>query len=302
MTDPVTIAQQQPDPHATGPVMPGFKHVILDVDALSDWPDALHDIYCRRLDLMVVRGLFPAEQLARAVQALDAEPIGPQWILQETRDPKQVQMRLMGESLTPNTGFPDGPDMDHYFASAAHVRARARELFAPGPLFEPTVQDCLTRLAGGRAVSVPTWPDGRSYTPATIRSLPPGCQIPVHVGNYFLGTGGYRHLATQVALEDQLSYFLTLQAPQAGGALEVYSLEWKDPATPWLPEHGIWDGPAITARYPALRFTPQAGDLLLFDGGRYYHKVTRVEGTRTRWTMGGFAGFSRDMQHVYYWN
>jgi hypothetical protein len=37
-----------------------------------------------------------------------------------------------------------------------------------------------------------------------------------------------------------------------------------------------------------------AGDLLLFDAGRHFHRVTRVEGSRARWTMGCFVG--RDAQ------
>jgi hypothetical protein len=46
---------------------------------------------------------------------------------------------------------------------------------------------------------------------------------------------------------------------------------------------------------------PGVGDLLLFDAGRHYHRVTKVEGATSRWTMGGFL--ARDPGHgvLYYW-
>ena len=52
----------------------------------------------------------------------------------------------------------------------------------------------------------------------------------------------------------------------------------------------------------ALVIYVYAGELLLFDGGRYFHKVSPVEGSRARWTIGGFVGFTRDHERVVYWS
>ena len=57
-------------------------------------------------------------------------------------------------------------------------------------------------MASGRDVAVPTT-SGRFYTPATIRDLQPGHEIPVHCGDFFLGTSGYRDLSQLVAVDDQ---------------------------------------------------------------------------------------------------
>jgi hypothetical protein len=42
--------------------------------------------------------------------------------------------------------------------------------------------------------------------------------------------------------------------------------------------------------------------MLLFDGGRYYHRVSKVIGRSPRRTIGGFLGFSRQRDRVYYWS
>jgi hypothetical protein len=46
---------------------------------------------------------------------------------------------------------------------------------------------------------------------------------------------------------------------------------------------------------------PGVGDLLVFDGGRHYHEVTRVAG-RARWTLGGFLALGRDHRSIYFWS
>src|ERR1051325_4833039 len=38
----------------------------------------------------------------------------------------------------------------------------------------------------GREIAVPQTRDGRHYSLSTVRFIPDGCEIPIHVGNYFL--------------------------------------------------------------------------------------------------------------------
>ena len=168
------------------------------------------------------------------------------------------------------------------------------------PSFTAILEAAMRQLSGGRGVALAK-SEGGTYTPATIRQLPPGHQIPVHCGNFFLQTTGYRELAQIMALEDQLSYFTPMQTPLAGGELLIYELEWGDPGTP-VHANGIFDGQVIEQAEPACVLAPEAGDLLLFDGGRYYHKVSPVPGDRDRWTIGGFLGFSKDMSEIIYWS
>ena len=274
----------------------------IDTGELASCADALRQIYHRELDVLVVRGAFEREALAEVVRKIEgAEPARLDWTPQQNPDPSVVQMKLLGESLTPYVHHPDGPELDHYFAVADRLRGTLRDLFGHTHDFETRIEQLLGALSGGRPVSIPQHSDGRAYTPATVRRLPPGTDIPLHVGNFFLESGGYRYLKTQIALQDQLSYFVTLKTPDGGGSLLVYPLEWGDPETPRLPS-GLWDQQAVIARYEPAAIRPEAGDLLVFDGGRYYHRVDTIEGENTRWTIGGFVGFSPDMSRVFYWN
>ena len=44
------------------------------------------------------------------------------------------------------------------------------------------------------------------------------------------------------------------------------------------------------------------GDLIIFDAGRIWHRVSEVQGTTPRLTIGGFICFSQDDHTVYYFS
>ena len=48
-----------------------------------------------------------------------------------------------------------------------------------------------------------------------------------------------------------------------------------------------------------IRLAP--GDLVLFNSGRYLHRVVPVGGARTRWTVCSFMAEARDGQSVHCW-
>jgi len=49
-------------------------------------------------------------------------------------------------------------------------------------------------------------------------------------------------------------------------------------------------------------FRPGPGDLLVFDGGRYYHRVSPGAGAHPRRTIGGFLAFAKDGRSLRYWS
>jgi len=273
-----------------------------DADAIGERADALWAIYQGELDLLILDNAVDPTWMQRAVARAEAAPERFPWTPQE--DPRRShaeQMMVLGQTLTPVSGL--DIDMVRYHAQAAAFREALGALFGDeGGGFEPQLTALLRRVSGGRDVFSPPSTDGTGrYTPATIRKLPPGCHIPVHCGNFFLQSPGYAHLRQTVAVLDQLSYFFPMQTPEAGGELLVYDLTWGDPATPKMAGLDMFDPAAIEA-WDHQAFAPEVGELLLFDGGRYFHKVSHVEGSRARWTIGGFVGFSRDHDRVVYWS
>jgi len=249
----------------------------------------LDGMFAAEHDLLIVRGALPADDVAAAVARLDAIGDDAPWTNQVTPNDGVVQMRLLGESLTPNVGAPDGPPFAGYRAKADRVEEITATLPPSVAAWPDVLTDVLADL-GGPAAAPAVDGRGNRYAGGTYRNLPTGCSIPVHVGNYFFDTGGYRLLREVLDTTVQLSFFFTLRPAEVGGELEVLDQRWGDPDTPWHDAYGIWDGDAIVAQRAAQRFKPRAGDLLIFDGGRHYHRVTEVGGAHARWTLGGFVG------------
>jgi hypothetical protein len=139
--------------------------------------------------------------------------------------------------------------------------------------------------------------------------LPKGKEIGIHVGNEFIRLPQARQLAACADVTCQLSYFMTLQKPEGGGELIIYALEWSDIEKLRIERDGSSPGYGSTGqvttliqRCDSMTFNPDPGDLLLFDGGRYYHRITHIQGARNRVTIGGFLVFSNDGQTIYYWS
>jgi hapalindole-type alkaloid chlorinase len=265
---------------------------IIDIDELDAYPDAIHEMVQGRRGGLIIRRAFSRTHMERVVARLE----GGERAFQQTFFPPQFKAYFFGRCL-------DGsdPELAEYLDAAARFHEDTRAAFTGGEDFETHLEEVLRRIAGGRTVSVPRFRDGRAYAAATIRVLPPGGQIGTHCGNEASTRPAYTHLNTLVDLTDQVSYFLTLQHPEAGGELVVYSLKW-DEIDGGLISHGRSNVDALLPRARWEAYRPEAGDLLVFDGGRYFHRVAVVRGARTRWTIGGFMMIARDGKRFYYWS
>jgi hypothetical protein len=274
------------------PTPPNFFARMLEIDItdLVNYPDALRDIYDERLHGMIIRNVYPKDFMAQVVQRLEA---------QETQFPRvdfpeRFKAHFLGRAL-------DGAELPEYFRDAALFRESVQQLFAGGTPYETRLEQVFGAMAGGRKVELPMNPQGEAYTPGTIRVLPEGGSIGTHCGNEASTRPSYTHLNTVVDRHDQISFFITLQAPDAGGELEVYSLQFSHvDKRNFERGHTVVDH--LLSLYEAKKYRPQAGDLLIFDGGRYFHQVLKVEGPHTRWTIGGFMMFSNDGQTLHYWS
>ncbi len=275
---------------------------VLDLPASAPLPgDLVLDLGEDRVDVVILRGLLAPEACAAVAEEVEGRRDSLPWVLQDDPSAELSQVALLGCALTPYGAHPDGPPLPYYLDEADRFRALYAQLIAPRLDILPVVADVLSRAAAGRPVAEPTGPDGRLFPPATLRRMPEGCGIPIHVGRWFQTTAGYAPLLPQVRRDFQLSWFVTLQRPDAGGALEVFDLAWGAADTPWF-EPGRVDGEAVVATRRRLALDLSVGDLLLFNGGRWYHRVTPVEGPRPRFTFGGFCGLSTDGSRLLRWS
>lgn len=280
---------------------PLFDYYELSLDELEKFPDAIHDIHLGRYHGIIVRGVFDPDAAAEVSRRVEQGEAPIQRISITSKLARYIPTE---DEPTPNEadpGFSLGVarmaerDDDWYHAAAAKFRAGCRELFQGLPDFEERITTVLGALAGGRSVQVPAGPDGTTYTPATIRVLPRNLEIGLHV-EHFAPLSTARWLSRYAEMR-QLSYFVTLQAPEKGGELEVYGLEQAD-----AEGLGAREFAKLLQGSGSMSFKPGSGDLIIFDGSRYYHRVAPSQGPRKRITMGGFLLVSRDDKTIYYWS
>lgn len=279
------------DPAKRAPAdRPVIEFDFIDVADIDKYPDALREIYRGERGGLVVRGVYSKEEMARVVSRLEkGQESFPRMHLPEAQRSYFLGLCLEGGD----------PTLKDYLESAERFRRETLPVFEGMEPFESRVESVFRAFSGGREVELAHFSDGRAYTPATIRILPDGGQLAPHCGNEMYNRPSYEHLNSFMDDHDQLSYFLTLQEAEEGGGLIVYRLLWSDIG----PDHILPDRRsnvgALLREAEWMEVRPSAGDVLIFDGGRWLHRVDWVKG-RTRWTMGGFLMFNRPGDTVLY--
>ena len=134
----------------------------------------------------------------------------------------------------------------------------------------------------------------------------------VHCGNYFGQTFErfYEDLTKKVAVENQMSFFIMLQEPDAGGELSLFNFRWKKGQTKDSPSEDNEiiqpDGSRMdvnnNSNITKDKIDPKKGDMILFQGGNIWHKVETIQGQKPRITFGGFIGISVNKDKFYYWS
>lgn len=249
------------------------------------------DIMNQRVDGMTVRGVFTPEEAARAVDAL------PQHRDHET---PVVFGTVLARPLM-QSGM--SRDRTQHLDDADRFRGEFHEMFGFDP--HARLAELFSTLSGGLPLTAPV-EDGRAYNPGQIRIMEPdGGGLAAHAGNEFLISnkeGSADHLWETTDALDHMSYFVVLQRPDRGGELSVYDKLWEDPR-----EQG--DGPSVPLTHdasyfddlPHITIDPDPGDLVVFRGGRRWHRVEPVFGDRPRLTYGGFAAPSHDRRAIHCW-
>jgi hypothetical protein len=264
--------------------------------------NAIEEMYNDALDVLIVRGAFDRDVLARAAAQLDRNDTDPGWARPNERMPvEDIQLLGTDTPATPTFRDPRGASLDRYLESAASHRRDADNLFEGG--FDPRqeIPRALGRFSGGRPVATATSTDGRAFVPFTVRRLVDGKQIGLH-HDYHYTLPLYAELAPQLDTTTLVSYVATLQRPDAGGDLCVYGVTPETPNPPKLPNGFSWDLEAVERDFDSARFTVDAGDLFLLASGRCLHRVDRVVGNRARVTMGGFLALAKERDRVLFWS
>jgi hapalindole-type alkaloid chlorinase len=169
----------------------------------------------------------------------------------------------------------------------------------------------LDRISGGIPAGIPEDVEGHgSFIPFTFRELLPGKgTLKAHCEHLFFQEFPkfFERFSHFTKNENQLSFFIVLQKAGQGGALTLYDLIWEDgQRRPTDFDIRLPDGTQINVddpkELPQQRISPEAGALVVFAGGKIWHRVDVVEAAPSRITLGGFLSFSPDYQRIYLWS
>src|SRR5262249_7449338 len=124
--------------------------------------------------------------------------------------------------------------------------------------------------------------------------------LPFHYENESFHAPALHDIAPRLDQTTLMSFYVPMAHAREGGELRLYQLDCFDGRESMVGRLGGNElaRPAFD-RAGSTLLRPAVGDLLLFDGGRFYHEVTPVTGER--WTMGGVFAFSADRSAVHFW-
>jgi hypothetical protein len=271
----------------------GHDLQMLEIDAseVERHPEMIDRILRREIFGVIVRGVFAADRLTRAVAKIEQDPGMPVF----------ASHTFAGRTYGRVLRMADGC-LDEYFAAARRIGPALDTAFGDGAGYQTRLREIVGALGGGRPVSLPSVGE-RTYAPATVRVLDPGGTVHLHCGNETHKFPPLSELVTIIDPAGEISTLMPLALPEGGGELDVYDVCFGDPLIDELDrrlgrEHAHQ---GLTERRH-IRVKPAVGDLALFEEGRHYHRVTEVQGARSRWTMGGFLAPSRDSRTLHYWS
>ncbi|MCX4243648.1 2OG-Fe(II)-dependent halogenase WelO5 family protein [Paraliomyxa miuraensis] len=241
---------------------------------------------------MIIRNVFPEATMQEIVRRLEAGL---------SRIPRNESDYYPGVVFGRVLPAERDATLHAYFEEAAIYREESRRLFDGLQIdFLTRLERILSSMAGGREVRLARSEDGREYQAFSIRTMMPSGQIGLHYENEAFDAesmAGLRRICGAGVRPHLLSIYLTLQAPERGGELGLYSIGEDDPDTPtlkYMPRDDARTYEHFERTSPHHRLRAGTGDMLLFDAGRYFHRVVRVEGERDRWTIGSFIVLSED--------
>lgn len=272
---------------------------ILDLEdtAWQEHSDCIRELRQGVWTAVVLRGLYSTsemETITERLDQIDATNVSPQnWT--SMRFPESFRGWFLGENLNLLED-----SLFDYFDREPMFSSNMQNLFTDIPGGTEQIFERLSKLDQGRRYLAAPGPDiNTKYQFTTLRGHAQGGYIPIHCDNEQAWRPSYEHLLSQIQ-ENLFSFVLMIGKPEGGGNLRIYN-------------HRIPVGQRSTidqARYAKtdqsfmndyVEIDLKAGDLVLADSGSHPHEVTKVIGTKTRWTMCSFMAEAKGKHAVYCW-
>jgi len=268
-----------------------FRRIVIRAADAERFPDAIRRLRREEFEGIILREVYGAEECARLCARLEAGGHG----LVRTDFPPAMRAFFLGMNLnlTP-------PDLVAYFRDAPGFRTRLKQLFAGIDDLEARVTGLLSAIDAGRRYRAAPGPRPQlDHMFTTLRAHLEGGFIPPHFDNEQAFRESYRLIVPHIG-SDLFSFVLSFRPAQAGGVLEIFNLQHEGR------RYRMVDGDEDASHLDLdgverVSFRLEPGDMVIFNSGRYLHRVTPVVGTTTRWTACSFMAESRTGEQVYCW-
>jgi hypothetical protein len=281
----------------------------VDPSNLAGYENAIWDLFKRKYDCLIIRGAISPETCQELVEGSQRLPEGERSEVAGGWTFPPIFYKL-AEEVASGGASHRREVLGAYFERCQRVAAEYSNYL--GVDLQAITQHWLKVLGGGCKVAVPTGLGSKGeYAGATLRSYAGNGegQLSLQCGNYLqtVHQNFYEHLEGQVDVFDQLSFFFLVQAPEAGGEVCLFDLEWAEGQTKAsLAENVHVMLPDISYHAVSVEeaqiLNPEPGDLVIIAAGQIWHRVEPVLGNRERLTLGGFAAYSYDKKTVYHWS
>jgi hypothetical protein len=260
-----------------------FRVVVIPAADAALRADAIRHLRREEFEGILLQGVYDADACAALCAALEDNRHG----LVRTNFPAPFHAFFYGMNLnlTP-------PDLTAYFAAAPVFRMRLAALFTGMGDLEARITGLLSVLdAGRRYVAAPGPSSGLDHMFTTLRAHRPGGFIPQHFDDEHEARDSYRLIAPSL-VSDVFSFVIAFSQAEAGGALEVFNLRHRGRRFRMV--DGADDARHLSvAGVESVQFRLAPGEMMIFNSGRYLHRVTPVIGQATRWTACSFMAESR---------
>lgn len=264
-----------------------FKIKNIDYHNLT-FSDDINDMYQGNgLDGVIIRSVLSESELAL--------------IAKKEKDKRIIYPIVITDlvSMIGQTIFYYKEGMQSYLRMAKETEQRIIDIFE-FDIFE-RLSTILKTLSGGRSVLVPI-NNGLNYQRANLRKWHPNYNLPPHADyEHTLAENNLANewLAKHVDLVNGLNHVLLLNAPEQGGILTIHDLHW-DNGKKFLNKPLRQRKESQFAKFDYQVVPLLAGDFFLFNAYQIWHSVSKIEGEKSRITLGGSVTLSKDSKKIFY--
>ena len=256
-----------------------FRNVIITANNAVHHPDAIRRMRREEIDGIILREVYDPAVCLRLCSALQSGRHG----LPRTDFPAPFHAHFLGMNLnlTP-------PDLTDYFRIAPVFQARLAQLID----LQSRVTTLLSALDGGRHYRTAPGPEpGVDHMFTTLRAHRPGGFIPQHFDDEQDSRPSYRFITPEL-VSDLFSFVIAFSQSESGGELEIFNL--RPAGRRFRMVDGTDDARHLSVDgVESVRFHLAPGEMIVFNSGRFLHRVTPVGGARTRWTACSFMADAR---------